>query len=105
MYLTDSLFFVYLSMYWICVELTKSQRNPNRNLNLNIYINRRHHLKKVGVVVSSAYLRPYEIMRPILLLLLLPACGEGQTEGATWFCYAAAGAHSALGARGSWRRD
>jgi hypothetical protein len=32
-------------------------------------------------------------------------CGEGQTEGTTCICDAAAGAHSALGARGPWRRD
>ena len=32
-------------------------------------------------------------------------CGEGQTEGATWSPTLQQGAHSALGARGPWRRD
>ena len=33
------------------------------------------------------------------------SCGEGQTEGATWSPTLQQGAHSALGARGPWRRD
>ena len=56
-------------------------------------------------MLSLHFVAALLLITTLLEIRLEISCGEGQTEGTTCICDAAAGAHSALGARGPWRRD
>ncbi len=56
-------------------------------------------------VARATGVEGFDYLVRIVRVYVRSDCGEGQTEGTTCICDAAAGAHSALGARGPWRRD